>query len=434
MIKRRHLTLLATIVAAGPLMVAACGSSGEAGSSNDSSGSGTGSGAANAGGGDSSGVGGSFSSGAGAGGQGGLDECAGEMHEGNLTPVDVVIVLDQSGSMSGDTGGQTVWQLVTDAITTFVQAPESADMGVGLQYFPLPDGSCDACATCFSPNVQLTDQTTQQCCCSYPTGVSCSGANGSNCPTGGICFNGGCVSGGANATCNATDYASLDVAIDSVANNGATIISSLASHGPVGLTPTGPALQGAIDAASVHAAQNPDHAVAVVLASDGVPTECAPQDISQIAAIASTAAAASPAVNTYVIGIGDVSALNAIAQAGGTQQAYLVSASGNAGQQFLDALEQIQGSLLTCEFDIPQPRMGELDYGKVNVQFTPAGSSTETIPQVPSAGDCTAAGGWYYDDANNPSQILLCDASCDSVKAVNEASIEIVLGCKTVVF
>jgi hypothetical protein len=413
--------LLVASLGIGGAIVGACSSSGDARSEGEG------------GSGPSSGGGGGLLTSSGGSGTGGIDQCAGETHEGKLTPVDVVIILDQSGSMSTDVGGQTIWQLVTGALTDFVEAPESTDLGVGLQYFPLPDGPCDACNSCFSPNLQLTDQTTNTCCCSYPTNTSCALPDGTACPSGGVCFQSQCYSGGANATCVAADYAALDVPIDILPTNETPIVASLAMHGPTGLTPTAPALEGAIQAAQAWASAHPEHAVAVVLASDGVPTECDPQDINQIATTVAAALAGSPSILTFVIGLGDTQALNAIAMAGGTQQAFLVSTNNMAGQAFLDALNEIKGSLLACEFDIPVPQMGELDYHLVNVQLTPAGGEPEIIPQVPSAADCTASGGWYYDNPQMPTKIVLCPATCDEVKALNEAAIEIVLGCQTLV-
>ena len=371
--------------------------------------------------------------GGGGNGAGGLEECAKETAAGNLTPVDLVIMLDQSGSMDSTVGNTTIWGLVTQALTDFVQGSGTENLSVGMQYFPLPDGACTTCNNCFLPNLQVTDQTTNTCCCSPPTGQSCALADGASCPSGGICFQGKCYSGGANATCQSADYAALAVPIAELPGNAQAVISSLAGHSPGGLTPTGPALQGAISAAAARAQMVPDHTVAVVLASDGVPTECAPQDVSQIAAIAAAAAAASPPVRTYVIGIGDVAALNAIAQAGSGQNAFLVSANGNAGQQFLDAMNKIKGSLLACEFDIPKPMSGTLDYTLVNVQYTPDGGVAQTVPQVPTAAACGAGEGWHYDDPAAPKKIVLCDATCDLVKSTGKASIEIVLGCTTIV-
>lgn len=419
----------ATAIAAAVIVAAACSSeegssSGDdsAGAGADSSGNGNGSGAGFVG----SGAGGSGS------GTGGLEECASETQVGDLTPVDLVVMFDQSGSMASTVGSDTIWGLVTQAFTDFVNGAGTDGLSVGLQYFPLADGPCTTCAGCNLPNLQITDQTTNTCCCSPPTGQSCT-TDGAPCPTGGLCYQGQCYSGGANATCDAAAYATLEVPIAELTTNAPALVASLGAHGPTGLTPTAPALTGAIQAAVARAQAEPEHEVAVVFASDGVPTECAPQDIAQIADIAAAALAASPSVRTYVIGIGDVAALNAIAQAGGTDSAFLVSANGNAGQEFLDAMLEIKGSLLACEFDIPAPTMGQLDFGEVNVQFTPDGGSTEVVPQVAGAAACGGNAGWYYDDPGAPTKIVLCEATCTLVQASAKGSIEIVLGCATVV-
>ena len=427
----------AALVLAGAL--AACGAADQTptgGGGTGKGGSGAGQTTGGSGGtGASEGGGGTLFTGMGGGGNGagGLEECAKETAVGNLTPVDLVVMLDQSGSMDSPVGATTIWGLVTDALTDFVQGSGTEGLSVGMQYFPLADGACTTCNDCFLPNLQVTDQTTNTCCCSPPTGQSCALADGASCPGGGICFQGQCYSGGANATCEAADYAALEVPVAELPGNAQAVITSLAGHSPRGLTPTGPALQGAIDAAVARAQAVPDHTVAVVLATDGVPTECAPQDIAQIASIAGAAAAANPPVRTYVIGIGDVAALNAIAQSGSGANAFLVSANGNAGQQFLDAMNQIKGSLLACEFDIPEPQSGTLDYELVNVQFTPDGGSPEVVPQVPEADACGGNAGWYYDDPIAPKKIVLCDATCALVKSTGKASIEIVLGCTTIV-
>ncbi len=96
-------------------------------------------------------------------------------------------------------------------------------------------------------------------------------------------------------------------------------------------------------------------------------------------------------------------------------------------------MNQIKGSLLACEFDIPEPESGTLDYELVNVQFTPEGGSPQIVPQVPEAGACGGNAGWYYDDPIAPKKIVLCDATCALVKSTGKASIEIVLGCTTIV-
>src|SRR5262249_6764027 len=57
---------------------------------------------------------------------------------------------------------------------------------------------------------------------------------------------------------------------DAAANLGGVIMPKM----PDGQTPTAPALQGAIQHASTWAKAHAGHAVAVVLATDGLPTEC----------------------------------------------------------------------------------------------------------------------------------------------------------------
>jgi len=394
----------------------------------------TGSGGASSSGGLHGGTGGQGADFTGAGGsnlgsggnQGGMNGCAAETHAGKQDPLDLVIMLDQSGSMDGTVNNITVWQLVTDALDAFVQAPDSAGLGVGLQYFPLPDGPCVTCNNSCPSLVCVNN------CCATATGQSCNN-NNQACPGGGLCVSGQCYTSGGMATCNAADYAQLDVPVTVLPAGAGAVSTSLQGHSPGGMTPTGPALSGAIEAATSWAGANPSHIVAVVLATDGVPTECAPQDIGQIANIAAAASSGNPQVLTFVIGIGDLTALNSIAAAGGTQQAFIVTPNGNTTQQFIDALNAIRGQLLSCEFDIPQPDEGELDFGLVNVQFTPEGGSPEMIGKVSDASACDPnAGGWYYDDPANPTKIVMCPKSCDLLKS-GAAAIDIVLGCKTIV-
>ncbi|MEO5727514.1 MAG: hypothetical protein ABI134_15015, partial [Byssovorax sp.] len=63
--------------------------------------------------------------------------CAAESTKAEQLPLDMYIMLDQSGSMSDPVaGGATRWAAVTSAFKTFVNQPGAADIGVGIQYFP----------------------------------------------------------------------------------------------------------------------------------------------------------------------------------------------------------------------------------------------------------------------------------------------------------
>src|SRR5262249_43541324 len=144
------------------------------------------------------------------------------------------------------------------------------------------------------------------------------------------------------------------------------IVTSLSMHGPSGSTPTGPALQGAVDHAMAWAMSHPGDVVVAVLATDGEPTECSPTDQASIAQIAATALAGTPSIRTFCIGTfapGDIplgpNLLNAVAAAGGTGQAFNISTnSQNTAQEFLRALNQIRGTVLGCTYTIPTPMAG----------------------------------------------------------------------------
>ena len=109
-----------------------------------------------------------------------------------------------------------------------------------------------------------------------------------------------------------------------------------------------------------------------------------------------------------------------------------------AWQPFFDSVAQAvaETSKLACEISIPEPSMGSIDYGKVNVKLV-SGGAGDFIVFVGEAAKCSASGGWYYDDPAKPTKVMLCPASCDEAqKAVGPGkagSIEIVFGCETIV-
>jgi hypothetical protein len=337
--------------------------------------------------------------------------CAAETTEANLVQLDLFIMLDQSGSMSDTVqGGATKWSAVTTALKGFFNDPANAGLGVGIQYFALTPGMactpfCTVDADCgaFGPCV---------------FGVFCAGC-----------------SGGAGDSCNAADYSVAAVEIAPLAaGQSSALSSSIDAHSPSTNTPTGPALDGAIKHAKSWAMAHPSHNVVVVLATDGEPTECAPQDIPSIANLASVGVSGNPSVDTFVIGVGpSLDNLNAIAAAGGTGSAFLVDTGANVVQQFKAALNAIQQSALGCEYTIPQPAMGMLDYDKVNVQYTPGnGDPVQLLSNVPNVAACDpATGGWYYDNNAAPTKIILCDATCTPIQGDSMGKVDILLGCAT---
>jgi hypothetical protein len=170
----------------------------------------------------------------------------------------------------------------------------------------------------------------------------------------------------------------------------------------------------------------------VVLVTDGQANGCE-TDLDAIAGLASTALAAD-GTRTYAIGLtGSQDAdIHAIAMAGGTTQGILVADGANTQQELLDALAAIRGQVLDCDIPLPVPQGGlSVDPTKVNVSVTINGAQS-TLPQVSDAAACTAVPAWHYDNPQNPTRIVLCQSTCDSVTIEVTAALEILLGCETV--
>lgn len=409
----------------------------------------------------------------GSGGAGGMS-CAGETVKGETVPLDMYIMLDRSGSMLEKTGvGQgkpTKWSAVTAALDAFFTDPGSDGIGVGLQFFPVVaqnvPASCTDSQQCGDAGPCLL-KTCDNIGYVVPCNVDAECGGGGHCvdlghctsnpgalclPVGSDCNPGPMVDSCVKMTesicaqqdsCMAADYGNPAVEIAALGGAAAALGAAISATQPAGSTPTAPALQGAIDHASAWAAANPTHKVVAVLATDGLPTECNPQNINQIAQLA--AAGQLAGISTFVIGVfaddDGVAQMNldAIAAAGGTGNAFFITGADDVTTAFLEALHAIQGQTLTCDYQIPLPQGGSaLDYGKVNVEYTPSGASMpETVPYVTTEAACDpTAGGWYYDvdpaSGGVPTKILMCPATCSELTLVG-GQIDIEVGCQTVI-
>ncbi len=389
-------------------LLLACSGSGDGSAFGDGANGDGGAGSGQLGGGNGGALGG-----AGSGGAGTVGACAADSSKGQQRPLDIFVMLDQSLSMNEPvSGGGSKWTAVTGALTAFVQNPLSG-VAVGLQYFGQPR-SASAC----------------------PTGCKADADCG---PSGGPCAAGfciGCVGGGGFGadSCNAADYAKPDVEIAALPGVASAITTSIAAHKPSTSTPTSAALEGAVDHAKAWAASNSGHVVVALLATDGDPTEC-DVNLANIDAIAAAGAKGTPRVLTFVIGVGtSLNALNGIAQAGGTQSAFIVDTTKNVNQQFLDALNKIRGAAVGCHYRIPLPTNGTPDYTRVNVRYTPGGGTPVLLPKVADATQCPASGdAWYYDDNTKPTDIVLCAGVCARVTADANGQIDVLTGCQSVV-
>jgi hypothetical protein len=322
-------------------------------------------------------------------------------------PLDIYVLFDRSLSMNDNVTGGTKWDAMKGALTTFVQSPASNGMSVGIGYFPLSVANAPASCT---------------------VDADCGGFG--PCETTMVCTKAD--------SCLASNYAP-DVFIAALPGVSGAIVNSLNANSPGGFTPTYPALQGSYKYVTSWAKAHPQDNVILVLATDGDPTTCdaTTNNVNTIATnLVAPALAGNPKIVTFVIGIGSsLTSLNQIAQSGGSQQAFIVDTAGaDPGGQFLAAMKAIRNSVaFGCKYKIPVPAAGPFDPSKVNVQFTPTGGTPTLMKHVAAASACTPTdGGWYYDDASVPKQIILCDSTCAALNAVSGATVTIVLGCPTI--
>jgi hypothetical protein len=403
--------------------------------------------------------------------------CAEDVHRAERIAVDLLLLVDTSGSMTMPAGTRSKWALVLDALVGFVRDPKSAGLGVGLQFFPLilPVG-CASDMECGGPLLGAPSCIQRRVCVNPFTAMgmaplACSPSPGlvpEKCSPGSTCVDTGrCSVSGAEcfavgqpcpgvmagtcqlapricattgASCAPGHYQNLAVPIAPLPVAETAIVQTLGNKDPIGGTPTGPAVEGALAHARLHQAANPTHRVALVVATDGLPADCTPLDAAGISRPIALAQAANPSIATYVIGVfTSMEApmarplLEQLATAGGTGAPFVLTATDDLGQRFQEALDKIRGSILPCEFMIP-PSTGTIDFGKVNVRFKGA-AAEEDILYVASVERCDPLrGGWYYDvppATETPTRVLVCPASCNRFKADASASVSLAFGCKT---
>jgi Mg-chelatase subunit ChlD len=403
--------------------------------------------------------------------------CGAQTAVAKESPLDLYFMLDTSGSMDDLIGTrQSKWSAVVSAVTAFVQDPDSSGVGVGLQYFPLTTSgvpaSCTDSAQCGSAGpcqlhacdfAHFTNlvpcDTSADCmgyvcnsighCSSDPNTLCLAAQFGNSCgndPNGfdlGTCETVATSTCAMGDSCATGDYGTPAVAIGTLPGVAGAVTASLAARQPNGQTPTGPALQGALDEATSFAVVNAGHKVVVVLVTDGIPDECSPGDIPGIAQIAATALNGSPSIETFTVGIlassgaaSGTTALNQVAAAGGTEQAFLVdSTSQDLAQQFAAALAAIRVAAPFCQYEVPWPDAAALDYGAVNVQFVSGSGTASTLEFVETASKCDpTGGGWYYDSdpahGGSPSAIVACPATCRTIQSDAKGTVSILLGCE----
>ena len=401
---------------------------------------------------------------------GGNPSCTGKAEKAELPAIDLFVALDASDSMYfSASGGSTRWDQVASALLSFFRDPASAGVGVDLGFFPVlledvPD-SCtndDACgegAPCLSKvclnalvELDLLVPCTSNTNCEYGTVSAptcrtigdCSTAPDSYCFTespdscDGTCTQSGICS--RFVSCRIDAYEEPAVALSVLPDAQRALASAVQEKTRGEEAPMLPALAAAIERARAWALDHPDHDVAVVLATGGLPTTCFEEGTTKEASVAELAAVASEGakdgVRTHVIGVlsefeigdSDGALLDSVAEAGETEEAVVIDAATNVSTAVAGALAQIRGLQRGCEFQAPDTA----DYDRVNVVLR-SSTGSSIVPRVRDADACDGTrGGWHYDvdpadDA--PKRVSLCATSCVDLRIAQGAAIEIELGC-----
>ena len=296
------------------------------------------------------------------------EECVNESAQADIVPLDIYVMLDKSGSMNW----YGRWDAVTDALKTFVNDSNSTGITVALDYFP---------------------------------------------------------DGGWPSYCDWERYDDPAVAWIALPGGASTIESSLDGTGPGGNTPTRPALEGAIAYARARETAMPTHKSIVVLATDGDPTSCSNNSIYDVRDEALAGRTGTPAIETYVIGVGNVANLDLVAAAGSNTSAYIVS-SGDASA-FLAAMNDIRQQALGCEFTIPaNPGTGNIDPDETLVSFKYGDTGTPTeLTRYTDEAACGTNDGYYYDDPTYPTTLYLCSNTCDTIGSDSNYRVDLTFLC-----
>lgn len=313
--------------------------------------------------------------------------------------LDLYLMLDRSASMAapldtvpnckvGDTT-EARWCYAINALAGFFKAPTSNGMGVALNFFP--HGTCTTISDC--------------------------------------CASGDC--------CTGTDDATPEVPLGRLPGQIPSLVNALNAQSPLGVTtPMEAALRGLV--AYTAAAKSSDRSMVAILVTDGEPNGCE-KDVTKLSSIVSNHLAAT-GIKTFIIGTDDANfaTLEQLAEAGGATPHSIYCAAGfstcsffnvGAGQPeaFIDALQQIQRSVVGCRFSLPTTDAGIVDPSTLQVNVvSPANPDRQILQHRAIAADC--GDGWYADP-DHPGEFVLCPNSCSTVQAQVGVSIELLAGC-----
>jgi len=213
-------------------------------------------------------------------------------------------------------------------------------------------------------------------------------------------------------------------------------------------TPTRPVLDGVMTFIDSYRPDHPGH-YAIVLVTDGYPQQC--DDINTIQTAEDAVRAHADEVPTYVIGVKNppimddkgnsppdtVSNLNGIADAGGTDSAFIIDTGDpqKTRTDFLKAVDAIRGSAISCNLEVPKAPDGRTFLKDHVIVSTTEGDETTDLTYDEA---CKADGAWHYDSTDKPTQVILCPDTCTKLQDAqladaSKAKVQVGFTCQPVI-
>jgi hypothetical protein len=323
--------------------------------------------------------------------------CAQTIVEAVLAPIDMYVMLDQSGSMGSDCNvGSTTsskWCNAINALSAYFKSSASTGHAAALQYFAL----------------------------SNP--IQCNGAG----------YDVSAVPGG-------DGYVSLPSnAFD----------SNLNSHTPSTNTPHEAAIRGIIGFTGRPINRRPGRTPIGILITDGDPCcgECN-ESISSLRGLLQTHFN-NTGIRTFVIGMTGANfnnleqyaiggngplhndSVNSIADTcgNGSGPCRHWNVGSGASSVFVEALKSIQAAAVGCAHPMPTTDAGVVNPDAAQIEYMPNGQPPpQQLTRVSGAAQCVPDG-WYYDNNTTPTMINLCPSICSTVQGDANAKLKVLLYC-----
>jgi hypothetical protein len=323
-----------------------------------------------------------------AGADGDAPHCAATTRTAVPVPLDVIFLLDRSGSMQGPK-----WDAVSTAIPAFANQGFPAPTQIGLSFVP------------FIVNESFFgDQ------------------KGTN-----------------YQVCEYRLYKELVLPLAPATAQRATLEAAIAgaivpgSSGFGSQSPLHASLRGTYFAAAKAQDAHPDHQVVVVMMGDGDPTYCEDYGAESTSPNALAALAASAlhynGVRTFAVGFQSTTlgVLEKLTAAGGGK--VLIPVSYTTGN-LLEQMNLLTRSAIDCVFALPKPPAGQkLDPKTVRLDVTARTGERTAIPRAADATSCHGEDGWYYDNDSKPTKAILCPTSCTGLRSQSGARVDIAVAC-----